>query len=421
MNQLLRRRIEHMAAHPVVWSWLASLLVSGSAIAESESLSSRTNLTGDWGGTRSQLQEQGVTLGLESTTFYQGGFEGDGRKHFDASNRVDAFITIDTEKIGLWDGGGLNGHLEYRGDNMQNFRGGAILPLNSGTMLPLNSGNELEATSLYLSQTLGESTSLLLGKINAVDLLAADPFFGGWGTQRFWHMAFVAPPNGIVPAVLMGGLVSHASGPYTFNALVFDPTDQTDDYSLNHLFDQGTAAQLSAGWAGVVDGRASGATLAATYSTKGGADLGELDLPADARSGDKSSSYSVSLQLSHLLLESRQVEGKGLGLYALTAVADGNPNAIKSSFAGGLAGHGMVPGRPDDSFGLGYFYYHFSTDLQSTLEPVLEFGNEQGVEIFYNVALTRWLTLGGDLQWLDPALENKNSALVGGLRLRIVY
>lgn len=362
-----------------------------------------------------------MSLGFESTTFYQGAYQGDGRQHFDASNRLDGFIDIDTQTLGLWQGGGLHGHLEYREDRMQNFRGGAILPVNSGTMLPLNSGNELEATSLYLSQQLGEQTSLLLGKINAVDLLAADPFFGGWGTQRFWNMAFVAPPNGIIPAVLMGGVLSHSNGPYTFSAMVFDPIDQTDNYELDNLFDQGTAGQLSAGWAGSVAGRASSATLAATYSTKDGTDLSQLDLPADARSGQESNSHSISLQLSHLLIESRQVAGKGLGLYALTAVADGNPNPIKGSFAGGLAGHGMVPGRPNDSFGVGYFYYRFSSDLQSSLQPILELGNEHGVEVFYNLALTPWLTLGGDLQWLEPAREDKDQGVVGGLRLHVVY
>lgn len=397
------------------------MLIAGESQAGDGTLWNRSNLTGDWGGTRSQLQERGISLGLESTTYYQGSLQGDGRQHFDASNRIDGFVNIDTQKLGLWQGGGFSAHLEYRGDNMQNFRGGAILPVNSGTMLPLNSGNELEATSLYMSQMLGERTSLLLGKINAVDLLAADSFFGGWGTQRFWNMAFVAPPNGIVPAVLMGGVLSHARGPYTFNAIIFDPADQTDNYSLSHLFDNGTATQLSAGWAGNLDDRASTATLAATYSTKGGADLDQLALPKDSRSGDKEHSYSVSLQFSHILLKSDQLEGKGLGVYGLTAVADGNPNVIKGSFAGGLAGHGMVPGRPSDSFGIGYFYYKFSSDLKSTLEPVLKLGNEQGIEVFYNLALSPWLTLGGNLQWLDPAQDRRDKAVVSGLRLHVVY
>jgi len=45
---------------------------------------------------------------------------------------------------------------------------------------------------------------MMVGKINAIDLLASHPFFGGWGTDRFWTVAFVAPPSGVVPPVIMG-------------------------------------------------------------------------------------------------------------------------------------------------------------------------------------------------------------------------
>jgi hypothetical protein len=57
----------------------------------------------------------------------------------------------------------------------------------------------------YLSQRFGEATRVMLGKINAIDLLSSHPFFGGWGTERFWHLAFVVPPSGVVPPVIMGG------------------------------------------------------------------------------------------------------------------------------------------------------------------------------------------------------------------------
>lgn len=113
--------------------------------------------------------------------------------------------------------------------------------------------------------------------------------------------------------------------------------------------------------------------------------------------------------------------GQGLGVYGLAALADGNPNAIRGSFAGGLAGHGMMPGRPGDNFGVDYFHYQFSNDLQSSPRPLLGLGNEQGVEVFYNLALTPWLTLGSDLQYLEPAQERKGPSLVGGLRLHVVY
>jgi porin len=67
----------------------------------------------------------------------------------------------------------------------------------------------------------------MLGKINVIDLLASHPFFGGWGTDRFWNVAFVAPPTGVLPPVIMGGILTHSLAPYSLTAMVFDPNDRT--------------------------------------------------------------------------------------------------------------------------------------------------------------------------------------------------
>jgi len=40
-------------------------------------------------------------------------------------------------------------------------------------LLPLRGKDEVVATSLYLSQRFGDATRLMLGKINAIDLLAS--------------------------------------------------------------------------------------------------------------------------------------------------------------------------------------------------------------------------------------------------------
>jgi len=45
------------------------------------------------------------------------------------------------------------------------------------------------------------------------------------------------------------------------------------------------------------------------------------------------------------------------------AIADGNPNPIRSSFIGGVAGHAIVPGRPLDVFGVAYYFSDLSNEL----------------------------------------------------------
>lgn len=72
-------------------------------------------------------------------------------------------------------------------------------------------------------------------------------------------------------------------------------------------------------------------------------------------------------------------------------------------------------------FGIGYYYYNLSDDLQSAVARALPLDDEQGVEIYYNFALTGWLRLTADLQWIDPARARFSDAWVGGLRASVFF
>ena len=346
----------------------------------SQSLWNRDTLGGDWGGARGTLGQYGIRFDLWATGFYQDLLDGAGNDEGDFSGRVDLMINGDTGKFGLWQGGGLHAHVTYRGGDLPGFRGGALFPVHTSGVLPLGGSDDVVATSLYMSQRFGDATRLMLGKINVVDLLASHPFFGGWGTDRFWHLAFVAPPSGVVPPVIMGGILSHSFAPYTLTAMVFDPNDQTTSNSLNRLFEVGVNVSLGLAWSGELTGRKSGAGITATYSTAEGTDWSQIGLPPGSQTTTKKGSCNVAVELSHLLVENAGVPGKGLGLYAKAAIADGNPNPFKRSLVGGVAGHAIVPGRPLDYFGFGYFFYDLSDQLQDAVAPVGSLKDEQGVE-----------------------------------------
>jgi porin len=86
-----------------------------------------------------------------------------------------------------------------------------------------------------------------------------------------------------------------------------------------------------------------------------------------------------------------------------------------------VTGKGLFHARPNDTFGLGYFYIDFSDALQSTLNPLLTFNDEQGVEAFYNFVVKDWLIVSADLQYVNPALGDTDNAFVGGLRARVRF
>jgi porin len=56
--------------------------------------------------------------------------------------------------------------------------------------------------------------------------------------------------------------------------------------------------------------------------------------------------------------------------------SDANPNPIKYSFLAGLGGKGIVPGRPNDTFGLAFARTQFSSAFVPFLRQRLGLGLE---------------------------------------------
>jgi len=124
---------------------------------------------------------------------------------------------------------------------------------------------------------------------------------------------------------------------------------------------------------------------------------------------------------------------RGVGVFFGFGASDGNPNPIQYSFIAGLGGKGVVPGRPDDNFGLGIARTQFSGDFVPFLRQALNLGlqHEDAIEMYYNAAITHWLNLTADLQIINPGLTKTlngsggltsvDTAVVAGARLRVRF
>ncbi|MEI4896876.1 carbohydrate porin, partial [Klebsiella pneumoniae] len=78
------------------------------------------------------------------------------------------------------------------------------------------------------------------------------------------------------------------------------------------------------------------------------------------------------------------------GIFANISLADQKTNPVRWFLNLGVAGEGPLPGRSADSWGVGYYYLGTSSVLRQSLGPLAPSGNEQGVELFYNAAITNW-------------------------------
>jgi len=378
----------------------------------------RPYLGGDWGGARASLEENGVSLDMRHTSFYQGLASGTGDKDFDYGGKFDVFINMDSSKMGVWEGGGFRSHLEYSHGDLATNLGGTLFATNAALYWPVGTPDELVATSLYFTQKVGARSSVALGKFNPVDLLAADPFYGGWGIDRFTNLIFTAPPSGLIPVVFMGAVANIQTNPLKWTVMVFDPIDRTDDYLPGDLFEEGVNVSVTGAHTSTLAGRKTSYTLTGLYSTAEGVDYSSIGggiLETSAETG----AWNINFEFKHNLQENGEQPNAAWGFYVKAAIADGNPNYVQRSLIAGIGGKALFFGRPQDSFGLGAYYYNLSDELEDSINPIAVIGDEAAIEAFYNWAVTPWLFFGPNIQFVKPARGRFDNALVVGLRMQI--
>ena len=71
-------------------------------------------LLGDWGGSRSSLAEQGITLDASVTQYYQGVTSGGRRQEFEYSGHGEYILNTDFGKLGIQDGLFMKIRAEHR-------------------------------------------------------------------------------------------------------------------------------------------------------------------------------------------------------------------------------------------------------------------------------------------------------------------
>jgi porin len=85
-----------------------------------------------------------------------------------------------------------------------------------------------------------------------------------------------------------------------------------------------------------------------------------------------------------------------------------------------LASESAIPGRKQDTFGVGY-YYLYSDDFKTVARLVAPVRDERGLELFYNVGVTPWCHITPDLQVITPTLGVAETSVVLGLRTKIDF
>jgi porin len=393
--------------------------------ASSTDWATRETLTGDWGGARGGLKDSGIVVKPRLTQFVQGLSAGDGEHGYEYGGKADLGVAADLGKLGFWRGFSMTLQAEYNFGRNVNGRGGVLIPVNAALNAPGMEGSDaFDLSSAYFRQDFSNDVSLIFGKVNMIELVSVKPFMGGAGIDTFWNQSFVATPTGTVPPYLFGALMSVFKEPATYRLWVYDPNSAVNK-TIGDAFDGGVSVRASVDFNVRLGGLRGHQGFTAFYSTQKGADLESLDdvflpTPDPGAITYKDKRWYVAYSFDQYAYQPAESPGEGFGWFGSLGVSDGNPNALRWSMLLGIGGRGLVPGRSRDSWGIGYYHDGLAQDLKDALAPAVTLRDEQGLELFYNFALTPWAEIGADLQVIRPGLAS-STAVVPGLRAVIRF
>ena len=424
-------------------------------------------MTGNWGGARTKLAEEGISFNVETLNYFQGNAHG-GKSTNDAfryGGSTDYFLQLDTGRMGLWPGGYFKVRGETRWGHGVTGQVGAISPPNFDSLLPAPEPDGVTTlTEYYMMQFLSEKFGIIAGMVDLTRLPGGNEFMGDPYSQfmntALWYnpVAFSTVPYAAMTA---GGLytvndwlsgatlVIDANGWPTYSgfetgfhgpqgativqALTFKikPFDRVGHQRINFSLSTRKRYELNDLGRLALSGRTSPGDN--RLNLGGIAPSRSQGLLSSARSGLRRYLFSKAIEpekesgnwafwydFDQYLYNDPQDPNQGFGLFGGFGWSPGDFNQVATSYNLGVGGKGMIPTRAHDRYGVGYYYLNFSNDLPA----ILGVNAEQGVEVFYNIEVTPWLHVSPDLQVIiDPGGDTghgeREPALVYGLRAQV--
>jgi porin len=396
----------------------------------SGSLLERPNLTGNWFGSRTALREHGFNWDISSTNFYSGVASGGLKDTFQYRGRDDYLLNVDGEKAGLWKGLFIDLHAEsVYGTSINRFTG-TLLPVSLPQSLPISNGSITALTGVKFTQALSENFVLFAGKINTLDGVS-QPFAGdARGETGFQNTALVFNPVFIrtIPYSTFGAgfAVLDTNQVPVFSGMVLDTKNTPTVSGFDTFFDNGMTAFVSANLPTKFLDLPGHQGLSGTYSTGTYFNLQPTPFidPVEGftlQNPTKKGSWSVAYAFDQALYVSPNDPKLSWGVFGNVGWADSNPSPFNWSVNIGLGGASPLPGRKQDRFGVGYFHVGVSDSVKQLAPVLLPIRDEQGVELFYNIAVTPWCHVTPDLQVVNPGRERADTLLFLGLRAKIDF
>lgn len=372
-----------------------------------------TDITGDWGGGRAWLSEQGIEFSADLTQSYEGVIDGGFHEESAYLGSSELILAVDTENLGLWPGGFGRVAAEGRfGDDIL-AEAGSFSPVNNDALFaadPDRADRDLFAlTEMTATQFLAPWLGFFGGLINTTAGDANE--YAGFlrSNEHFQNLSLVVNPVSmrIVPSVTLGGGLVLIPFEWLVGTLTFMSTEESagsDPFDTNDGVTFVTDWMLSHPVGPLSARHVVGFRIGFDKDFLRRGDLPRLELPPDApprlrfSTKDESWAFWYNGQLD-LWIDDTDDERRAR-LFLRSGYADDETNFIQWDLAAGVGGMGVLDLRPRDRFGIGVYHLEPSNELPL---PQFGVGEETNVEVFYNAELLKGVNLTADLQYIDPS------------------
>ena len=385
----------------------------------------RSTLTGDWGGARQELANKGVTLDAELTQVTQGVVQGGIKSGWEYMGRGQTTLNLDTAKMGWWPGGLFTVIGEGNFGTPLTKNTGSLLGTNANELFP-ELENSFVLPQVTYTQFFSPEIGIALGKFATIGATAGDmnDFAHGKGSHQFMNTSLSFNPVMAITvpySTLGASLLISPTKDWTVSLGVVNPQGVPESAGLDKLFENGASFVAETRFTTRFCGLKGHQLIGGSYSTS---DYAELDQRAanfvipGLPVGESDQSWSYYLNVDQYLYQPDPEKDRGIGIFARYGKSDGIANPLEYFASVGVGGKGMIPERENDGFGLGYSYF-WVADAQ--VVERLGFEDAQGMEAYYEIALTPSVYLTPDVQWIEPSQGRVDSSWVTGMRLYTAF
>jgi porin len=412
--------------------------------SQSQDFWQQSNLAGDWGGERSALNKKGIDFLLEydNDVFgnpYGGNF---GRGVVD-EGLVTAGLNIDLEKLtDFWKGATfhVNGFYVHGESGTKKYVGDFTIFSN------IDAYNTVRLDELWVQQNfLDDKISLKFGQLTADSEFFSTQYGALFISSTFGAFPFIGanfqPYSAPIYPLATTGFrlkVKPTEDTYLQAAAYYGDTGTQQDNNHGTRFDfHGATGLLTFYEAGYLLNQEKDAKgLPGTYklgSYVHTADFTTWQSQAAFANGTGAlqgvgANYGIYGVVDQMIWQGQGADksnAQSLGLFLRAGWAPGNATEIDFDIDGGLNFKGLIPGRAQDTFGLGAGRTAISGDFSraSVAQGGPAYRDEALVESTYSLNLTPWLQIQPDIQYIFSAGATTKSpdALVLGLQTSITF